>query len=384
MRILDRFRADIERRQLRDLDPLLFLATLLLVVCGLVVIYSATRSLPGVPHPHYYVQRQAQWAMLGVFAGIAVLAYDYRAFQKWTHILYLGTLLVLGAVLVLGFTASGAERWLALGPLRLQPSEFAKVSIILTLAAYLDKKQDFSRLSSLIGPLLHVAPPMVMIALQPDLGTALVFAAITLGMLYFAGAQPKHLLVLILCGAGAVVVAGYLSLQGYFPLLKAYQVRRLTVFLDPYADPTGDGWNVIQSMIAIGSGGFFGKGLFAGSQTQLNFVPARHTDFIFSVIGEEFGFLGAAFVLVLFALLIWRLLRTTVLAKDRFGMLIAGGIASMFFFHILVNVGMTLGVMPITGITLPFLSQGGSSLMANLICIGLASNVIMRRRKIHF
>ena len=384
MRILERFRADIERRQLRDLDPVLFLVTLALVICGLVVIYSATRSLPGVPHPHYYVQRQAQWAVLGLLAGIAVLGYDYRALQKWTYVLYIGTVAVLAAVMVLGFSAAGAERWLALGPVRLQPSEFAKVSIILTLAAYLDRKQDLSRLSSLIGPLLHVAPPMVLIALQPDIGTALVFAAITLGMLYCAGAQPKHLFLLILAGVGAIVLAGYLTLQGYVPLLKDYQVRRLAVFLDPYADPTGDGWNVIQSMIAIGSGGFFGKGLFGGSQTQLNFVPARHTDFIFSVIGEEFGFLGATFILFLFALLIWRLLRVTVLAKDRYGMLIAGGITSMFFFHILVNVGMTLGVMPITGITLPFLSQGGSSLMANLICIGIASNIVMRRRKIHF
>lgn len=384
MRILERFRADIERRQLRDLDPVLFLVTLALVICGLVVIYSATRSLPGVPHPHYYVQRQAQWAVLGLLAGIAVLGYDYRALQKWTYVLYIGTVAVLAAVMVLGFSAAGAERWLALGPVRLQPSEFAKVSIILTLAAYLDRKQDLSRFSSLIGPLLHVAPPMVLIALQPDIGTALVFAAITLGMLYFAGAQPKHLFLLILAGVGAIVLAGYLTLQGYVPLLKDYQVRRLAVFLDPYADPTGDGWNVIQSMIAIGSGGFFGKGLFGGSQTQLNFVPARHTDFIFSVIGEEFGFLGATFILFLFALLIWRLLRVTVLAKDRYGMLIAGGITSMFFFHILVNVGMTLGVMPITGITLPFLSQGGSSLMANLICIGIASNIVMRRRKIHF
>lgn len=384
MRILERFRADIERRQLRDLDPVLFLVTLALVICGLVVIYSATRSLPGVPHPHYYVQRQAQWAVLGLLAGIAVLGYDYRALQKWTYVLYIGTVAVLAAVMVLGFSAAGAERWLALGPVRLQPSEFAKVSIILTLAAYLDRKQDLSRLSSLIGPLLHVAPPMVLIALQPDIGTALVFAAITLGMLYFAGAQPKHLFLLILAGVGAIALAGYLTLQGYVPLLKDYQVRRLAVFLDPYADPTGDGWNVIQSMIAIGSGGFFGKGLFGGSQTQLNFVPARHTDFIFSVIGEEFGFLGATFILFLFALLIWRLLRVTVLAKDRYGMLIAGGITSMFFFHILVNVGMTLGVMPITGITLPFLSQGGSSLMANLICIGIASNIVMRRRKIHF
>ena len=382
MRILERFRADIERRQLRYLDPVLFLVTLALVICGLVVIYSATRSLPGVPLPHYDVQRQAQWAVLGLLAGIAVLGYDYRALQKWTYVLYIGTVAVLAAVMVLGFSAAGAERWLALGPVRLQPSEFAKVSIILTLAAYLDRKQDLSRLSSLIGPLLHVAPPMVLIALQPDIGTALVFAAITLGMLYFAGAQPKHLFLLILAGVGAIVLAGYLTLQGYVPLLKDYQVRRLAVFLDPYADPTGDGWNVIQSMIAIGSGGFFGKGLFGGSQTQLNFVPASYRLHLFR--NRRGVRLSGCYVHSLPVCLIWRLLRVTVLAKDRYGMLIAGGITSMFFFHILVNVGMTLGVMPITGITLPFLSQGGSSLMANLICIGIASNIVMRRRKIHF
>lgn len=384
MLILERFRADIERRQLRNLDPGLFLVTALLVACGLVVIYSATRSLPGVPGPYYYVYRQAQWAVLGLVASIVVLSYDYRAFRKWSTILYVGTLAVLAAVKVLGFTAMGAERWIGFGPIRLQPSEFAKVSIILTLAAHLEKKSDLSKFSSLVGPLVHVALPMGLIMAQPDFGTALVYAAITLGMLYLAGANPKHLLVIVAVGVVAVIVAGYLSLQGYFPLLKPYQVKRLTVFLDPYSDPTGDGWNVIQSMIAIGSGGFFGKGLFGGSQTQLNFIPARHTDFIFSVIGEEFGFLGAVFILLLFVLLLWRLLRVTVLAKDRYGLLIAGGVTSMFLFHILVNIGMTLGVMPITGITLPFVSQGGSSLMANLICIGLVSNVVMRRRKIQF
>lgn len=384
MQILKRFQADIERRQLRNLDPLLLLVTALLIGCGLVAIYSATRSLPGIGDPHYYIRRQVQWIFIGVVGLVGMLSYDYRAYDKWSRILYIGTLAVLASVFVLGSTAMGAERWLVIGPIRLQPSEFAKISIIITLAAHLDRKSDLSRPRDLISPLLHVAVPMGLIMLQPDFGTTLVFGAIALGMLYFAGANPKHLLAIVIAGVLAVAGAAYLSAEGYLPLLKEYQVKRLTVFLDPYADRMGDGWNVIQSMIAIGSGGFFGKGLFGGSQTQLNFLPARHTDFIYSVVGEEFGFLGAAFLLFLFALLLWRLLRITVIAKDRFGSLITAGVTSMFLFHILVNIGMTLGVMPITGITLPFISQGGSSLLANLLCIGLVANVVMRRRKIQF
>lgn len=373
----------MDRRILRNLDLPLIMIMLVLVGFGFAVIYSATHNLTGTD-PHYYIKRQGQWALIGALALIAIVALDYRVYRKWTRVLYLGTLALLGAVMVIAPAVAGAERWIVLGPIRVQPSEFAKIALILTLAGHLESKTDLSRPSSLIAPLLHVALPMGLIMLQPDFGTALVFGAITLGMLYFAGANPKHLLVLVLVGVAVVSVAGYLSAQGLFPLLKPYQVKRLTVFLDPYADPMGDGWNVIQSMIAVGSGGFFGKGLFGGSQTQLNFLPARHTDFIFSVVGEEFGFIGGASLLVLFALLFWRLLRGTVVAKDRFGVLIAAGITSMFLFHVVVNIGMTVGVMPITGITLPFISQGGSSLLSNMLAIGLVLNVVMRRRKIQF
>lgn len=372
----------IDWRQLRDIDALLLFITALLIGCGMVAIFSATRGLTA--DPFYYIRRQSQWLVVGVVAMCVVMTIDYRVYRKWVRVLYIGTLLMLVAVLVLAPTVMGAERWIVLGPLRLQPSELAKISIIITLAAYLEKKPNLSRPRDLIGPLLHVAIPTGLILLQPDLGTAMVFVAIALGMLFFAGARPKHLIAIVLLGLLAVVVAACLSLWGYLPILKEYQVRRLIVFLDPYRDPTGAGWNVIQSMVAIGSGGFFGKGLFGGSQTQLNFLPARHTDFIFSVIGEEFGFVGSAVVLILFGCLVLRLAKATVLAKDRFGSLVIGGVASMFIFHILVNVGMTLGVMPITGITLPFISQGGSSLLANLIAIGLVSAIVMQRRKIRF
>jgi rod shape determining protein RodA len=218
---------------------------------------------------------------------------------------------------------------------------------------------------------------MGLILLQPDLGTAMVFVGILFGMLWVAGANPKHL--------GAIVLAGLiLAVPLFLWVLKPYQQARLMTLFNPYADPTGNGYNVIQSMIAIGSGRFLGKGLFGGTQTQLNFVPEHHTDFIFSVIGEELGFAGGALVLFLFLILLWRIMTVAATSKDKYGALIATGVTAMIGFHVLENVGMTMGVMPVTGIPLPFISYGGSSLMANMIAIGLVLNVGMRRQKIMF
>ena len=235
-----------------------------------------------------------------------------------------------------------------------------------------------------MGPLLHVGLPMGLIALQPDLGTALIFLFILFGMLFVAGTPGKHLTVLALTGLGLFLAAAYVSIQGWIPVFKEYQLRRLFIFLNPYSDRTGDGWNVIQSMIAIGSGGFFGKGLFSGSQTQLSFLPARHTDFIFSVIGEELGFLGAVFLLGLYFLFLLRGVRLIGYAKDSFGALIITGVVAMIFGHVLINVGMTLGVMPVTGLPLPFASVGGTSLVSNLLGVAMILNVHMRRQKILF
>lgn len=374
----------LDRRLLRNVDAWLVLVTCALVAYGLIIVYSATHTLIEADSAFYF-RRQTQWAALGMI-GLIVMAVglDYRVYQKWSRVIYFATLGILAAVVLFGPTIMGAERWIVLGPIRIQPSEFAKIAIILTLAKHLAEKSDLRTFRSLLSAFLHIALPMGIILLQSDFGSALVFGAIALGMLYFAGAQPKHLLLVIAMGGLVVTGAAYLSLKGYVPLLEEYQVKRLTVFINPYDDPTGDGWNVIQSMIAIGSGGFFGKGIFSGSQTQLNFLPARHTDFIFSVVGEEFGFIGASCLLALFAILLWRLLRATIVAKDDYGSLIAAGVLSMILFHLLVNIGMTLGIMPITGITLPFISQGGSSLLSNLLAIGLVLNVVMRRRKIQF
>jgi rod shape determining protein RodA len=216
-----------------------------------------------------------------------------------------------------------------------------------------------------------------LIMLQPDLGTALVFIAILFAMLYMSGVPAKHLLVLLLIGAAASPIA-------YTYGLKEYQRQRLLIFLDPYKDPTGFGYNVIQSTIAIGSGRLFGKGFLAGSQTQLNFLPEHHTDFIFSVVGEEWGFIGAVVVLALFFTIVWRGLRTAAEARDMYGTLVATGLTTMFLFHVLINVGMNMSAMPVTGIPLPFLSYGGTSLMTNLMAVGIMLNIQARRQKILF
>jgi rod shape determining protein RodA len=373
----------MQRQLLKNLDVTLILTTLVLVGFGLVVIYSATNTFVA-NDPLYQVKRQLLWVGAGLLAAIVVFQIDYQVFRKWAKIIYAANMLLLVGVLIIAPATQGAERWFEIGPARLQPSEFAKITLIITLAWLLEGKKNLNTFSGLILPCLITLVPLAFILLQPDLGTGLVMIAILFGMLYFAGAKPLHLGILLLMGVLVMALAIYLSVSGVKEILKPYQIRRLTIFIDPYSDPTGDGWNMIQSMIAIGSGSFFGKGIFSGTQTQLNFLPARHTDFIFSVIGEEFGFVGAAFLLFLFFILLWRIMRTFFVSKDRFGSLIAAGVASMMLFHILVNVGMTLGLMPITGITLTFISYGGSSLLTNMICVGLVANISARRKKLRF
>jgi len=371
------------RRLLKEIDWPLALTTLSLALFGLVAVYSATYSFVA-SDPFYYVKRQSLWIAVGLAAMAVVLAFDYRALGRFARVIYLGSAILLALVLVLAPTIMGAERWIVIGPAQVQPSEFAKVAIIVTLARHLSLKESVDRLVDLISPLLHVSLPMVLVMLQPDLGTALIFIGIVFGMLWVAGYPLRHLLLLAAAGAALFVAAAVLSLQGWLPILKEYQLRRLLVFLDPYRDRTGAGWNVIQSMIAIGSGGFFGKGLFSGSQTQLDFLPSRHTDFIFSVIAEELGFLGAFFLFVLYLIFLWRTLRIGRGARDKFGMLIVTGVAAMIFCHALINIGMTLGVMPVTGLPLPFISVGGSSLVASFVAVGLVLNVHARRRAIFF
>ncbi len=377
----------MDRRLARYLDIPLILLTLALIAFGLVAVYSATRGMGVGGNSLYFVKRQAMWFVVGTVATVLVASVDYRTFAKWNRILYFGTLLVLLVVVIFdGYSFVKEERWFQIGPLQFQPSEVAKIVLIITLARHLHSKNDLHTWRGLISPLLHVSIPALLIVMQPDLGTGLVLVAITFGMLFFAGARPKHLIVLLISGMLLFILVAVASVKDWLPkpILEDYQVRRLTIFLDPYSDPTGDGWNIIQSMVAIGSGNFFGKGLFEGSQTQLNYVPERQTDFIFSVIGEELGFLGGITLLTLFCLFLWRCLAVLSAAKDRFGALMVAGVVSMIFFHVVVNIGMTIGLMPITGIPLPFISYGGTSLLLNMASVGLVLNVWMRRKKIQF
>jgi len=345
------------------------------VAFGLVMVYSTTRS---GPHPFAFVRSQILHMGVGVLIGIVLLAVDYRSLAGGARGLYIANLLLLTAVLVLGRTSFGAQRWISLGPLgQFQPSEFAKLAIVITLAKHLsDRPGPYTSPLDLLPFLAHIGLPVLLIFRQPDLGTALVYGAILLGMLYANGARRRDL-----AGLG---VGGLLVVPVLWHVLKDYQRRRLLVFLDPSLDPLGSGYGIIQSKIAVGSGRVLGEGLFAGTQNVLQFVPEHHTDFIFSVIGEELGFVGAIALLGLFLLWLTRGVRIAAQARDRFGALVAVGIVSMVAFHIFVNVGMTVGIMPITGIPLPFVSFGGSALMTMLWATALLLNIGMRRQKILF
>ncbi len=354
---------------------------------GLLILSSATLNVN--TDQWFFVKKQILWIIIGLFSLFVVLLFDYGVLLRYTRYIYAFNIILLLAVLLVGSTAKGAQLWLSLGPLGGQPSELAKVMVIITFAAFLTKRQDrMERLRDLLPAFLHIGIPVFLILLQPDLGTSLVFFAIMFGMLYVAGARSSLLLKLL--GAGLLLIIAALVGHVKFGLplpLEDYQIRRLIVFIDPYMDGRGGrgaGWHVIQSLVAIGSGGFWGKGLFNGTQVQGNFLPEHHTDFIFSVVGEELGFLGASLLLGLYFVLLYRVLQIAFKSRDQFGTLIAVGVASMWGFHILQNVGMSIGIMPITGIPLPFLSYGGSSMLANLISVGLLLNISLRREKILF
>jgi rod shape determining protein RodA len=357
------------RRFLPRLDILLVLSTLALVGFGLLMVYSSTRL---GARPFLYLRSQALHLAVGLVIGGLLLAIDYRVLGSSARLLYAANLVLLGGVLIVGRSSLGAQRWLALGPFgQFQPSELAKLIIVITLAKHLtDRPGPYRSVWDLAPFLGHVAPPMLLIFLQPDLGTALVLGAILAGMLYTAGARRRDLATL--GGAGVVLV------PILWHVLKDYQRRRLLAFVHPDLDPLGAGYGIIQAKIAVGSGLVWGKGLFAGTQGVLRFVPEHHTDFIFSVIGEEFGFVGSVVLLGLFLVWASRGLRIAAEARDRFGALAAVGIVSMVAFHVFVNVGMTVGIMPITGIPLPFISYGGSALMAMMWATSLLLNIGMR------
>ena len=353
------------RAFLRDFDWPLLGAAILLSVISLAEIYSATMNQSS----ENYFLRQLVWVLAGIFFVFVIAAIDYHVLSEqapWLYMLALGALLY---TLLLGRTVSGARSWVALGPVTFQPSEFVKMVVVIALARYLSELRNsrYMSVTQIAKAVLICAVPMGLVALQPDLGTTLTYMPIVAVGLFVRGIRPGSLI--------ALVLAFLLVLPVSWLFLKDYQKDRILTFIQPERDPLGAGYHVIQSKIAIGSGGLLGKGLFNGTQNQLGFLPTRHTDFIFSVVGEELGFVGVIVTLGLLTFVIFRSVYNAQTARDNLGLFIVMGIVGMFFFHLIVNVGMVIGFMPITGIPLPFLSYGGSSVLTAFIAIGLVISV---------
>jgi len=358
---------------LQHVDFILVGATLAVAALGVVMVYSATQGTEEAPTT-FFLQRQAIFVVLGIVLMAGVAAFDYRRLRDWA-IPIAGAALVLlfGVLTPLGAENKGIQAWYELAGFQLQPAELAKLALIVGLAAFLTLEQqdiDGRRLATILG---ISAVPMALIMLQPDLGTVLVFGVVTLAIVFIAGARPRHFAVLLLIGIVATV--GILNSN----MLADYQQNRLTSFLDTTEVGSDARYNQDQSQNAIGAGQLSGQGLFDGTQTGLGFVPEQHTDFIFTVVGEELGFLGGAALLSLFAVILWRIWRTAQLARDEFGMLVCVGVLAMLLFQIFENIGMTMGIMPVTGIPLPLMSYGGSSILTVFAAIGLVLNIHIHR-----
>jgi len=429
--------------RLRDIsirfDYYLFSATVLLIAIGCLMIYSAVYGGPAKT-PLY--ARQAVYALLGIGVIIVVMGINYHLFNQYGKWIYLFSLLLLVLALFFGKSVRGARSWIPIGNFTFQPAEFAKLGLIIVLAQYFTNyPEGVKRISGLIVPFLLTLAPITLIMMQPDPGSGLVFVAIFLAMLYLGGARIIYLVSLISTGILAlgiplllaldsqnktflsrifgnlwatlgfmIIAMGAIALISYilsrlrfrvrakhflfaslvvcsgimlsYPVrlfLKEYHKMRFICFVKPSIDPLGAGYHIIQSQISIGSGGLLGKGLLAGTQGKLGFLPAQHTDFIFSLFSEEMGFLGDAFLILLFSVLLLRGIRIACLARSRFGSLLAGGIVALLFFQITVNLGMTMGIMPVTGLPLPFVSCGGSALITFMAGVGILLNIYSRR-----
>lgn len=349
-------------------DWLLVAMTLLLLGVSLLALYSLSAA-GGTD----YFFKQAVFAVIGLSGMVFAATLDYRHIEKYSTALYFITLVLLLLVLLFGTTVRGTAGWLSFGVFQVQPVEIAKVTLIIFLASFISKKKsELGEWTRVIASLILSAAMIFFVLKQPDLGSSLVLAAIWSGMILASGLRAKHLVVLFLL-ATALVSSGWFALEDY-------QKDRINTFLHPELDPRGSGYNVLQAIVAVGSGGLTGKGIGHGSQSQLNFLPEKHTDFIFAVVAEELGLLGASFVLSLYAVFLYRVRCVGDRASDNFGYLLAVGLFVMLFTQIVVNIGMNIGVLPVTGLPAPLLSYGGSSLLATLFSIGLLLSVYQRKK----
>jgi rod shape determining protein RodA len=362
----------IDRKFFQNIDWPLVLLVFFLIVIGVVNLYSATYQVEEEKGGTIYL-KQIYWAAFGFFLILIILFFDYHLLLPIAYPLYWVSISLLLGVLFFGRSISGSQRWLALGSFSFQPSELVKIALILALAKYFFINEFNRRYSfrDLYIPAGMVLLPALLIMKQPDLGTALLLLFLGLSIFLFIGIEWKTLVVSL--GGSALL----LPLSWF--LLKDYQKKRLLIFIQPESDPLGAGYHIIQSKIAVGSGAFWGKGFLKGTQGQLRFLPEQHTDFAFSVLSEEWGFVGSLVVVTLFLLLILSALNIARQSKDRFGLILALGIGALFFWQSLVNLGMVVGLVPVVGVPLPFISYGGSSIIACLIGIGLLLNIHMRR-----
>lgn len=359
----------MEKNYLAQIDWLLLCISMVLATIGIFCIYSATRTFESA-----FYMRQFYWLLIGLVILVPTVLIDYAIFKRFAYILFAITVIILVVALFSGRTMGGAQRWISLGFVSFQPSELAKVTFVITLARVLSSTQSGRWGMSwreLALPAAIMLIPFLLVAKQPDLGTAMIFLFVFTSMALIVKIRLRTLIVL----AGGVLA---MIPIGWY-IIKDYQRARLLSFIDPTLDPLGSGYQTLQSKIAIGSGGFIGKGFTKGTQGSLMFLPAHHTDFVFPLLAEEWGFVGAVAVIALFVILILRGLDIASNSKDRFGFLLAFGLSALLFWHVVINIGMVMGFLPVVGVPLPFLSYGGSFLLTVLVSIGLLLNISMRK-----
>lgn len=366
----------IDRRLLVNFDWMLLSLILGLCFLGILNIYSAGYSLSDFRQETLYV-KQSQWIMFGLILMGIIICVDYHLICRYAYIIYAFSVLLLLIVAIYGYATHGSQRWIVIQGFSFQPSELVKLTIIIALAKYFDEHriQKSYNLKELIIPFLIVFIPFLFILKQPDLGTSLILLIIFGSITFFVGIEWKSLVMAI----GSIIVVAPFS---WF-FLKDYQKERIITFFNPESDPLAAGYHIIQSIIAVGSGGILGKGYLKGTQTQLKFLPVQQTDFIFSVFAEEWGFLGGIILIIMFLTLILWCLKIALNARDLLGMLISFGISMLIFWEVFINIGMVLGLLPVVGIPLPFLSYGGSSMIVLMMGMGLLMNISMRRFVLH-
>jgi len=367
----------IDRRLLKNFDWSIFFVTLVISLIGIITIYSATRPLPHTEQQPFYL-KQISWLFLSLLCFIPVVGIDYRWFVKFAYIFFTVGVILLVVVLIAGKVGMGAKRWIPLGLFSFQPSEFFKLFFIIGISRYLSGIEhkgilSFGELLKMI--LIFIVLPIIFILRQPDLGTAVILLFIFFSMILTTGTRKKLLITGIIIALLSLPFLGHIAWSG----LRDYQKERLVAFLYPHSDPQGTSYHINQSKITIGSGGFAGKGYLRGTQGPLRFLPERHTDFIFSVFAEEWGFIGSIFLFLLYLFIILRGFETAKNARDPEGKYLALGIAFMFSFYFIVNVGMTLGMVPVVGVPLPLMSYGGTALLSNFLALGILINVRTRR-----